>query len=135
MLSNDQFAKSNPFAYQKADRLVYCNILEHLLLHIKIAEEPPNVDSNENELCGIGGAISFICHMINDFYDGKIPSQGWQANIMRLIADSFDDYIAMLNQLWEVIQNDSRYKAIISKEDLARGWEGNIVSKVYSKNV
>lgn len=133
MLSNDQYAKNNPFSYQKADRLVYCNILEHLLLHIKIAEEPRNVNANTNELPGIGGAISMICRQVNDFYEGQIPSQEWQQNVMRLIADSFDDYIAMLRHLWDIVQNDFRYKSIISKEDLARGWQGNIVDKIYKQ--
>ena len=36
MLSNDTLARRCPFAYQKADRLVYCNILEHFLLHILV---------------------------------------------------------------------------------------------------
>ena len=36
MLCNDKFAANNPFEYQKAERLVYCNALEHLILHIKI---------------------------------------------------------------------------------------------------
>ncbi|WP_241568608.1 hypothetical protein [Spiroplasma endosymbiont of Megaselia nigra] len=36
MLSTPTYAKKNPFDYQKADHLVYCNLLEHLVLHIKI---------------------------------------------------------------------------------------------------
>ena len=133
MLSNDQYAKNNPFSYQKAERLVYCNVLEHLLLHIKIAEEPRNANANENELPGIGGAINLICREVNDFYDGKIPTQEWKGNIMRLIENNFEDYIMMLEYLWKVIQNDSRYSSTISKEALAQGWYGNIVSKVYER--
>lgn len=133
MLSNDQYAKNNPFSYQKAERLVYCNILEHLLLHIKIAEEPRNIFANENELPGIGGAIRLICREVNDFYDGRVPGQAWKENIMSLIADSYDDYISMLRYLWLVVQNDPRYKTIISKEDLAKGWEGNVVKKIYDQ--
>ena len=33
-LSDKRIAPKSPFIYQKANRLVYCNILEHLLLHI-----------------------------------------------------------------------------------------------------
>lgn len=113
--------------------MVYCNILEHLLLHIKIAEEPRNANANENELPGIGGAINLICREINDFYDGKVPTQEWKGNIMRLIDDNFEDYIMMLEYLWKVIQNDSRYSSTISKEALAQGWYGNIVSRVYEQ--
>ena len=53
--------------------------------------------------------------------------------IMRLIADSFDDYITILRHLWAVVQRDSRYKAIVFKEDLAKGWSGDIVSKIYEQ--
>lgn len=63
-LSKPEFA-INPFAYQKADRLVYCDILEHLILHIKIYEE------TKNTCLGIAGAIAFICPEINDYYSGK----------------------------------------------------------------
>ena len=38
-LSNPKLAMQYPYEYQKADRLVYCNYLEHLLLHIQIGEE------------------------------------------------------------------------------------------------
>ncbi|WP_051437270.1 hypothetical protein [Williamsoniiplasma lucivorax] len=38
MLSTSAFAQENPYDWQKAERLVYCNLLEHLVLHIKIFE-------------------------------------------------------------------------------------------------
>lgn len=40
MLSNKEYAIKNPYKYQLHDRLVYCNLLEHLILHIKIMEHP-----------------------------------------------------------------------------------------------
>jgi len=36
-LSNPCSARRQPFEWQKKERLVYCNLLEHLILHIKIA--------------------------------------------------------------------------------------------------
>ena len=48
MLSTPKWAAKCPFEWQKADRLVYCNYLEHLLLHIKIAEEPRHPNAIEN---------------------------------------------------------------------------------------
>ena len=36
-LSDPQCAIKQPFEWQKKERLVYCNVLEHLILHIKIA--------------------------------------------------------------------------------------------------
>jgi len=39
LLSTPDVAAKNPFEYQQADHLVYVNLLEHLLLHIKIVEK------------------------------------------------------------------------------------------------
>lgn len=131
MLCNDKFAVNNPFEYQKADRLVYCNLLEHLLLHVKIAENP-NPDANGNELPGIGGAISFICKELNDIYSGKEFVDDWRKNVADKVKDSFDDYIAILHYLWNVVEKNPLYKAIITKEMLCVGWDGKVVKEVMS---
>lgn len=130
LLSNDEFAPQNPFEYQKADRLVYCNILEHLLLHIKIAEEPRNENANESELPGIGGAMNFIIRQINDYYGGYEYKQDYMITAMKLIENDFDDYIKILKHLWQVIENNPIYSTMYTKEDLAKGWNGNIVQVV-----
>ena len=130
MLSNDEYAARNPFEYQKKNRLVYCNLLEHLLLHVKIAEEPRNPDANENELPGIGGAISYICKQLNDIYAGKEPSEEWRKTVTSKVQDNFDDYISILKRLWYVIEQNSLYKAIITKQMLCTGWDGKTVEKV-----
>jgi hypothetical protein len=39
LLSTPEVAARNPFEYQQADHLVYVNLLEHLLLHVKIVEK------------------------------------------------------------------------------------------------
>lgn len=129
MLSNDKFAANNPYEYQKADRLVYCNLLEHLLLHVKIAENP-NPDANENELPGIGGAINFICKDLNDIYSGKEFTEDWRKNVAEKVKDSFDDYIAILRYLWNVVEKNPIYKAIITKEMLCVGWDGKVNKEV-----
>ena len=129
MLSNDKYAAANPFEYQKADRLVYCNLLEHLLLHVKIAENP-NEDANEGELPGIGGAINFICKDLNDIYAGKEPADEWRKKVAEKVKDSFEDYIAILRYLWNVVESNPLYKAIITKEMLCVGWDGKVVKEV-----
>ena len=130
MLSNDKYAAKNPFEYQKASRLVYCNLLEHLLLHVKIAEEPRNPDANENELPGIGGAINFICKQLNDIYDGKESADEWRKKAAALVKDSFDDYIRILRHLWNVIEQNPPYKAAITKQMLCTSWDGKVVNRV-----
>lgn len=129
MLCNDKFAANNPFEYQKADRLVYCNLLEHLLLHVKIAENP-NPDANENELPGIGGAINFICKDLNDIYSGKEFADEWRKNVANKVKDNFDDYIIILRYLWNIVEKNPVYKAIITKEMLCVGWDGKVVKEV-----
>lgn len=129
MLCNDKFAANNPFEYQKADRLVYCNLLEHLLLHVKIAENP-SPDANENELPGIGGAINFICKDLNDIYSGKEFADEWRKNVSDKVKDNFDDYIIILRYLWNIVKKNPVYKAIITKEMLCVGWDGKVVKEV-----
>lgn len=129
MLCNDKFAVNNPFEYQKADRLVYCNLLEHLLLHVKIAENP-SPDANENELPGIGGAINFICKDLNDIYSGKKFSDEWRKNVADKVKDNFDDYIIILRYLWNIVEKNPVYKAIITKEMLCVGWDDKVVKEV-----
>ena len=132
MLCNDKFAINNPFEYQKADRLVYCNALEHLILHIKIVEEPRNKDANKMELQGIGGAINFLCPQINDYYNGYEFKQQWLKNIFGIIENNFDDYIDILKYFLAVVEKHPLYKLVISKERLSVGWDGQIVKKVYN---
>ncbi len=129
MLSNDKCAAQNPFEYQKANRLVYCNLLEHLLLHVKIAENP-SAEANENELPGIGGAINFICKDLNDIYSGKEFADEWRKNVSDKVKDNFDDYITVLRYLWNVVESNPLYKAVITKEMLCVGWDGKVVKEV-----
>ncbi|MCR5848640.1 MAG: Eco57I restriction-modification methylase domain-containing protein [Lachnospiraceae bacterium] len=129
LLSNDQHAAANPFEYQKANRLVYCNLLEHLILHVKIAENP-NENANENELPGIGGAIGFICKELNDIYAGKDFSDDWRIKVADIVKDDFDEYIEILKYLWKVVENNPVYKTIITKEMLCVGWDGKVVKDV-----
>jgi len=133
LLSNDKFAAMNPWEYQKADRLVYCNALEHLILHIKIVEEPKNKNANEMELQGLGGAVNFLCPQINDYYNGYEFKQQYLINIYNLIENNFEDYIYILKYFLNVLEKNPLLKIIVSKERLSIGWDGQIVKKVYKK--
>ncbi len=130
LLSNDKFAAKNPFEYQKANRLVYCNLIEHLLLHVKIAEEPKHEDANPDEVQGIGGAVSFICHELNDIYAGKEFTQEWKQNVADKVKNDFDDYIAVLKRLWIVIEKNPLLHAFITKESICTGTDGKVVAEV-----
>ena len=58
-LSDMKVAATAPFEYQQAKNLVYCNLLEHILLHIMIGEQ--------NQGLGFGGAQIMIMQA-NDIY-------------------------------------------------------------------
>lgn len=131
LLSNDSHALQNPFRYQKADRLVYCDIFEHLILHVKIAEEQENVYANP-ELVGIGGAVNFICRQINDCYSDYEFKQPMMILIRDMIKDRFDEYITILKRLLKVIENNTLYASLIKKEQLTLDYRGNVVERVYN---
>ena len=129
MLSNDQYAAANPFDYQKAPRLVYCNILEHLLLHVKIAAEHAE-DTIEGEILGIGGAVNFICKELNDIYAGKEFADEWRRKTASVVKNNFEDYIMILRYLWDLVEKNPMFKACITRETLCKGYDGNVVPAV-----
>ena len=133
LLSNDKFAVNNPFEYQKANRLVYCNVLEHLILHIKIVEEPKNENVNQMEIQGIGGAVCFIWPQINDYFNGYEFKKQYLINIFSLIENNFNDYIDILEYFLDVVEKNPIYKLIVTKERLSVGWDQQIVKKVYDQ--
>lgn len=69
MLSTKEYAMKNPFEWQLAKNIIYCDYLEHLLLHILICEYPAK-DHNLFEAVGVGGVINFLVPELNDLYSG-----------------------------------------------------------------
>ena len=74
MLSEAKYAKNNPYEWQLAENLVYCNYLEHLLLHIKIFKED-KLDLRRGIITGVGGVVNFLVPTLNDIYSGWEPKQ------------------------------------------------------------
>lgn len=131
MLSSPQYAARNPFEYQKAERLVYCNVLEHLILHIKIVEEPRPLEANEMELPGIGGIINFLCPQINDYYNGYEYKREHQIRKFEKIADNFDDYIGVLNYLLGIVDKRPDLALLVTRERISRGYDNQMIRKIY----
>lgn len=130
LLSNDKYAPMNPFEYQKADRLVYCNYLEHLLLHILIVEKPKNIYANDNEVQGIGGLMTYMCPELNDLYSGRQFQLQWKINTMSVVENDYESYIMLLKRLWKTIKNDPVLSSLYKKKDLAIGSDGTIHLKI-----
>lgn len=95
MLSEKSYAELCPFEWQKKERLVYCDLLEHLLLHILICEYPsperePNVD------VGYGGVVNLIVPELNDVYSGWKTNQEWRKKCHERIIDDVVVYRDLL---------------------------------------
>lgn len=130
-LSVDKLAGIQPYRYQKADRLVYCNVLEHLILHIKIIEESLKKEIDNRQMNGIGGAVSFIYPQINDYYNGYEFHQQYIKNIFNNIKENYDDYINILRYFLNIVKDDSFYSILITKRNLSIGYDGQVIDKIY----
>lgn len=123
MLSSPKWAIKNPFEYQKAERLLYCNALEHLILHIKIAEEPKKPGANLLEIQGIGGAINFMIPELNHCYSGYEYKRPYEQHIYGLVVGNFEGYISILKYFIAKCYDD-KYK-------LSLDVNNELVSRVY----
>ena len=104
MLSHTGCALEQPFEYQKAERLVYCNYIEHLLLHILIGKNA--FWSKHQKLIVpkqfsyfIVPGVSYICSEINLLYDQNGSSVEWRNRCFKEIENNFESsvYISAKN--------------------------------------
>lgn len=75
-LSNLSFIKRDkiPFEYQKKDRLVYCDFIEHTILHALIAQETARE-------FGFPGYVVYLIPRLEEWYlDEIIPTSPWEKN-------------------------------------------------------
>lgn len=104
MLGNPKDARNNPYEWQLAENIVYCDWLEHLFLHVLICEYPsPN--HNPLEAVGIGGAQNFIIPELNDLYSGMPIASKWRQICFDKIKDDEECYITLVNRLIEKSQD------------------------------
>lgn len=94
-LSEKGVASHYPYEYQAPENLVYCDYLEHMLLHIMIDEQ------SEAVCTGIGGLVVFMIPQLNDFYCGAIPKPNWLRNVRDKIINDKDVYLLLLTKLFE----------------------------------
>lgn len=108
MLADKNYAQNNPFEWQLAKNIVYCDYLEHLFLHILICEYPAD-DHNVDEAVGIGGVINFIVPELNDVYSGWETKQGWRKTCHELIKEDKAVYLTLLKRFKTNCQNYPLY--------------------------
>lgn len=126
---------------QKAENLVYCNLIEHLILHIKIALE----FNRGAEHVG----IDFITGDLNRLYElgdqnliestYNAPNQRWKQTVYKLIKDDYDIYVMLgkiiINDLGiskDLVCNVTFYNTCYQKlyKDL-----GNVDTSKYKKSI
>ena len=106
LLSEPEFAQKNPWAYQQSDRLVYCNYLEHLIIHAKIFEESKNgSEEHHNEILGLGGVL-LISEELYKIYSGYRVS-GWREYVATPILSKSDEFTEIVEYVKEIIKRKS----------------------------
>lgn len=110
-LNNFGFGSMYKYDHKRKERIVYCNLLEQLLLHIKIGQilyfENHNymyTDSPLGEL--ITEDVSGLTMQINRLYENKIGDSQWEQNCFDVIKDRYDEYIEILKQFqYFIVEN------------------------------
>ena len=87
-LSDSEIARDKSFDYQLGVNLTYCNLIEHLLLHIKIHKLRIEVfQCNE-----IDGVEKFLIPQLNDMYKTRKYKKEWLVATKERIADNYEDF-------------------------------------------
>ncbi len=109
MLSTKEIAQMCPFEWQLKKNIVYCDYLEHLLLHILICKYP-----SENKVdfvsTGIGGVVNFITPELNDLYSGWNTNQVWRKNCHDRVSADKDVYLAILKQFVDIEKDNPAFE-------------------------
>lgn len=95
-LSEPEWASQFPWEFQAKENIVYCDLLEHMYLHLLIAEE---CEDKMKFLLGFGGIIDFFVPELNDLYSGWETKQKWRATCHSKIKDNKDVYLALIERL------------------------------------
>jgi len=107
-LSDRGVAKICPFEWQMKENIIYCDFLEHLLLHVLICKFPSDIDTGLGRT-GIQGATAFIIPELNDLYSGWITEQDWRKPLHKRVKDDKDVYLKILEMLILVEKNDKDF--------------------------
>lgn len=132
LLSTPAYAIKNPFSYQMGERLVYCTLLEHLVLHIKIMEYPhPN--KNPDEMVGFGGIFNFQMPELNDIYSGIQYKPEWKKKVVSQIIDLEDDYFYCIEYLIKKFKSFPLGIYTRSFNEQFQIWDSKNNKKIYEK--
>lgn len=134
MLSHPEYAKNNPYEWQLKENIVYCDLLEHLFLHILICENP-SVNKNENEAVGVGGVVNHIVPELNDVYSGFVAKQAWQLNCHTAVINDKNVYLELLKRFKKFYGNNQLIiKDLLNSFNQEYGtWSNKKNEKIYKE--
>ena len=122
LLSKPEHAKKYPYEWQMKENIVYCNLLEHLFLHILICEGQPN-NKSACEILGLGGVITYIVPELNDVYSGWVSKQAWQINCHNVIINHKDVYLLLLKRFKKYYEKNSFIiRELYKSDNVNLGW-------------
>jgi hypothetical protein len=127
MLSTKTFAEMCPYEWQQKENIVYCDYLEHLLLHVLICKYPSPEKLPLADV-GIGGVVNFIVPELNDLYSGWVTKQPWRLNCHKLVENDKDVYLAILKMFVDYIKNERNFNENLihtSFNEEFGGWSRN----------
>ena len=113
------YAKRFPFECQKKENLVYCDYIEHLILHLKINLNSRSTFSDVVDINKFFNSLGFywIANDINYLYKNGGSDVKWRNDCYLKIIDDFDDYLDILKGVFCYLE--SNYTG--PKEDLKVG--------------
>lgn len=133
LLAEKNIAKKCPFEWQSKENIVYCDYLEHLLLHILICKYPAD---GKNNFVGIGGIVDFIVPELNDLYSGWETKQEWRMICFDKVKNDKDVYIEMLKQFIEIENADANLNISLlcrSRNEQFGSWTNKKNSELYKE--
>ena len=102
-LGERNMAMKVPIDYQKRERLVYCDYLEHLFLHALILKYPSE-EKHPGTVLTLGGLFRFLIPALNDAYSGALKGttgRSWEVKCINRIINDKDAYLPILSYIIE----------------------------------
>ncbi|WP_172208103.1 hypothetical protein [Pseudolactococcus hodotermopsidis] len=94
-----------PYDYQRKERLVYCDLIEHGILHVLIAIE--NKNKSTLGTVGIGGYINFIRpELYLWFIMNEVPTATWRKNCYEKVYMEKNEAIELLAKIDNFLVNN-----------------------------
>lgn len=111
-LSNLEYIREYKYSFelQKKERLVYCNLFEHGILHVLIAKNKTNAhrsDSLFEYIYGLQGLEVYIKPILEEWYLlNKIPQRQWMLNCYEKSYLEPREAFSILKKMNNIIESD-----------------------------